>query len=400
MANTNSSFQLKGEVANKAKTILLVLATLGWIGTIIAFATNKDQAFSAYLTSFVYWTSLSIGATFFVMLQRLTQAEWSVVVRRIAETVMTNFWILAILFIPILFGLHSLYEWTHLENPEVANDPLLKGKSGFLNQKFFMIRAVIYIAVWCFLSWKLYSYSIKQDQNGDPQETRRAAKLSAPGVPLLILTASFAAIDWLMSLQPHWYSTMWGVYYFAGGGITFMALLIVLCVWLRSNGQLNDVITVEHYHDMGKLLFAFNVFWTYIAFSQYFLIWYANLPEETIFFVARKAGDWRGISWLILFGHFIIPFLALVSRYAKRHPIILPVMSCWMLFIHAVDHFWIVMPTRNPTTVAWGSLWMNIATLAAIGGTCFYFFVVRLSQHSLVPSRDPFLAESLEFENA
>jgi hypothetical protein len=334
------------------------------------------------------------------MLQRLTQAEWSVVVRRIAETVMTNFWVLAILFIPIFFGMHSLYEWTHLENPAISGDKLLAGKSGFLNQKFFIIRAVIYIAIWCILSWKLYSYSIKQDQNGDPQETRNAAKLSAPGVPLLILSASFAAIDWLMSLQPHWYSTMWGVYYFAGGGITFMALLIVICVWLRSNGQLNDVITVEHYHDMGKLLFAFNVFWTYIAFSQYFLIWYANLPEETGYFIDRKVGDWRGISWLLLFGHFIFPFLALVSRYAKRHPVILPVMSCWMLFIHAVDHFWIVMPTRNTQTVAWGSLWMNIAALAAIGGTCFYFYVNRLSKNSLVPAKDPFLAESLEFENA
>ncbi len=400
MANTNDSYQIKSETVNKAKPILLGIAVIGWVGTIISYFTNHDQFFSAYLASYVNWVSLSIGATFFVMIQRLTQAEWSVVVRRLAETVMTNFWVLAPLFIPVLLGMHSLYEWTHLDNPEVLNDPILKGKRGFLNPTFFVIRAVIYLAIWCFVSWKLYSYSVKQDTNGDPLETRRAAKLSAPGVPVLIISATFAAIDWMMSLMPHWYSTMWGVYYFAGGGVTFIAILVLICVWLRSNGTLGEVITVEHYHDLGKLLFAFNVFWTYIAFGQYFLIWYANLPEETIFFVNRRAGSWALISLLVLLGHFVIPFLALLSRWAKRHPIMLPIVAAWMLLAHAVDHFWIVMPVRNTAGVAWGSLWMNVATWAAIGGTCGFFFVQRLSKHSLVPVQDPFLHESLEFENA
>lgn len=400
MANTHGSFQLKSELVNKYKPIFMGLAVLGWVGCIIAFVSNRDQFYSAYLASYVNWLSLSIGATFFVMFQRLTQAEWSVVVRRLAETAMTNFWILAPLFIPVLFGMHSLYEWTHLENPAIANDKILSGKSGYLNPTFFIIRAVIFLAIWCFVSWKLYSYSVRQDASGDPKETRNAAKLSAPGVPLLILSASFAAIDWLMSLQPHWYSTMWGVYFFAGGGVTFMALLALICVWLRANGMLGEVITVEHYHDIGKLLFAFTVFWSYIAFGQYFLIWYANLPEETIFFQARKVGSWRDVSWLLLFGHFVFPFLALISRWAKRHPVVLPVVAAWMIFINALDHFWIVMPVRNPLGVAWGSLWMNLATWCAIGGTCAFFFLNQLSRHSIVPSGDPFLAESLEFENA
>jgi hypothetical protein len=379
---------------------MMGVAVLGWVGAIIAYFQNHDQFFSAYLFSYVYWISLSLGATFFVMVQRQTQAEWSVVVRRLAETVMTNFWILAVLFIPVLFGLHSLYEWTHLENPAVANDHLLQGKSGYLNQTFFIIRAVIFLGIWCLFSWKLYGFSVKQDANGDPNETRKAAKWSAPGIPILILSASFAAIDWLMSLQPHWYSTMWGVYFFAGGGVAFMALLALICVWLRSNGILDEVITVEHYHDIGKLLFAFNVFWSYVAFSQYFLIWYANLMEETSFFVNRKVGSWLGVSLLLAIGHFVVPFLILISRGAKRHPVVLPLMAAWMLFIHAVDHFWIVMPVRNPNGVAWGQIWMNLATWAALGGTCGFFFLTRLSKHSLVPTQDPFLDESLEFENA
>lgn len=398
MANTHGSFQIKSEVVNRAKPIAAGVAILGWVGAVIAYFSNHDQFFSSYLFSYFYWISLSLGATFFVMIQRQTQAEWSVVVRRLAETVMTHFWVLAPLFIPILFGLHSLYEWTHTE--VVAKDELLKGKSGYLNVTFFVIRAVIFLAIWCFLSWKLYSYSVKQDTNGDPKETKRAAWLSAPGIPLLIISASFAAIDWLMSLQPHWYSTMWGVYIFAGGGVTFMALLILICSWLRSNGILDEVITVEHYHDMGKLMFAFNVFWAYVSFSQYFLIWYANLPEETGFFIDRQVGSWLGVSLLLAIGHFIAPFIILLARGAKRHRLILPVMAGWMLFIHAVDHFWIVMPIRNPNGVAWGQLWMNIATWAALGGTCAFFFLIQLSKHSLVPVQDPFLEESLEFENA
>lgn len=394
----NSSYQIKTEVLHRAKPIALGLGVLGWVACVIAYFQNKDQFFSAYLSSYVYWLSLAIGATFFVMIQRLTQAEWSVVVRRLAETAMLCLVIMGPLFLPVLLGSHNLYEWLHPD--VVAHDPILKGKSGYLNQTFFIIRAAIFIVLWAFIAWKLYSYSVNQDKNGDPKETRKAAKLSAPGVPILIVSATFAAIDWLMSLQPHWYSTMWGVYFFAGGGVTFIALLILISVWLRSNGILNEVITVEHYHDLGKLLFAFNVFWTYIAFGQYFLIWYANLPEEVIFFTARKVGSWTNVSWLLLFGHFVIPFLVLLPRTSKRHPIILPAAAAWMLFIHALDHFWIVMPVRNPEGVNFGALWMNVATLAAIGGTCAFFFLTKLGSNSLVPVQDPFLEESLQFENA
>lgn len=401
--NTLQSFNLSSEVVGKVKTALLVLGVLGWVGTIAGWFLAPAQFYFSYLVAFVFFVSLSIGAIFFVMFQHLTGAGWSVVVRRLAETVMTNIWVLVLLFIPIVVGvlshsqaLHSFYEWR--DAVKVADDPILKGKSGYLNTTFFLIRAIIYFVIWGLFSWRLYRLSIMQDTDGNPDRTRSAAKWSAPGVPLLILSATFAAFDWLMSLVPHWYSTIFGVYFFSGSGVAFIALLIVLAVWLRSKGVLADTITVEHYHDLGKLLFAFNVFWTYIAFSQYFLIWYANLPEETFWFRDRQVGSWLFVSLLVLFGHFVLPFIALIGRAPKRNPSFLVVVALWMLFMQYVDIYWMAMPVLHKGGVS--IHWLDITTLLAIGGTVGFVFLNRLTKHSIVPVRDPYLGESLEFENA
>jgi len=401
--NRLQSFNLSSDLVSKTKTALLVLGVLGWIGTIAGWFLSPGQFYFSYLVAFVYFLSLSIGAIFFVMVQHLTGAGWSVVVRRLAETVMTNIWILIPLFIPIVVGIlshsqatHLFYEWRDADL--VANDELLKAKKGYLNTTFFLIRAVIYFVIWGFFSWKLYRTSIAQDADGNPNWTRTAAKWSAPGVPLLILSATFAAFDWLMSLVPHWYSTIFGFYFFSGSGVAFIALLIVLAVWLRSKGVLADIITIEHYHDLGKLLFAFNVFWTYIAFSQYFLIWYANLPEETFWFRDRQVGSWLFVSLLVLFGHFILPFIALIGRAPKRNPSFLVVVALWMLFMQYVDLYWIAMPVLHKGGVS--PHWLDIATWLAIGGTVGFVFLSRLAKHSIIPVRDPYLGESLEFENA
>jgi hypothetical protein len=401
--NIPRTFDLNPGVVSKLKTPLLALGVLGWVASIIGWVMAPTQFYFSYLVAFVYFVSLSIGALFFVMIQHLTGAGWSVVVRRLAETVMTNMWVLAPLFIPLMVGMfshapemHAYFEWR--DAALVEQDALLRAKKGYLNLPFFFVRAAIYLIVWCLFSWALYRLSIKQDADGNPDWTRKAAKWSAPGVPLLILTATFAAFDWLMSLAPHWYSTIFGVYFFAGSGVAFIALLIILAVWLRSQGILSDVITVEHYHDLGKLLFAFNVFWTYVAFSQYFLIWYANLPEETFWFKDRQVGSWLYVSLLILFGHFVLPFLALLTRAAKRHPIALPAVAAWMLFIQYADIYWIAMPALHKAGVR--IHWLDFATWLAIGGTVGFVFLTRLGRHSIVPVRDPYLAESLEFENA
>jgi hypothetical protein len=389
--NTFNSFKLSSEVIGKLKMPLLVVAALGWIGSLAGWVWAPQQFYFSYLVAFVLFVSLGIGSIFFVMIQHLTGAGWSVVVRRIPETVMVSMLVLAPLFIPLVVGLfshtHEFYEWR--DAALVAKDELLKAKMGYLNTTFFLIRAAVYFVIWVLFSWQLYRLSVAQDVDGNPDWTRRAAKWSAPGVPLLILSATFAAFDWLVSLSPHWYSTIFGVYFFSGSGVAAIALIIVIAVWLRSKGILADTITVEHYHDLGKLLFAFNVFWTYIAFSQYFLIWYANLPEETF---------WLYVSLLVLFGHFVIPFIALLTRGAKRHPVVLPVVAVWMLFMQYVDIYWMAMPVLHKGGVSLH--WLDLATLLAVGGTVGFVFLTRFARHSIVPVRDPYLVESLEFENA
>ncbi|MBL8148804.1 MAG: hypothetical protein JNN15_02625 [Blastocatellia bacterium] len=390
-------FKLESATIQKARTPLIALAVVGWLVSLAGFAINRDQFYFSYLVSFVYVLSICLGALFFVMIQYVTTSGWSVTVRRLAETVMVNVDILAVLFIPVAIGIPTLFHWSH---PEVVNkDLLLQKKAGYLNTTFFIVRAVIYFLVWILLTKQIYGNSVSQDQNGNPSHTQTNAKWSAPGILLLFITGSFAAFDWLMSLDPHWYSTIFGIYFFSGGGVSFVALLIVIAILLRRSGYLEKAITVEHYHDLGKLLFAFTVFWTYIAFSQYFLIWYANIPEETIWYIHRFEGSWKAVSVFLPLGHFLFPFFALISRTAKRHLVFLPAMALWILFAHYVDIYWMVMPTHAHHGPNIKFLFLDLATLAAVVGTVGFVFVSRLGKNAIVPVRDPFLEESLKFEN-
>ena len=231
-----------------------------------------QQAYFSYLVAYMFALSLVLGALFFVMLHHLTRAGWSVVVRRVAENVMAVMPFMAVLFIPIVVGSGELYHWLH----PVEGDAVLAGKAVYLNATFFYIRAGIYFAIWIALAFWFRRTSLKQDQTGDPQLTLKMARVAAPGMLLFSFTITFAAFDWIMSLDPHWYSTIFGVCYFAGSFMAILAYLTLLCLWLNRRGYLKGSVTVEHYHDLGKLMFAFMVFWTYVNFSQYFLIWYAN----------------------------------------------------------------------------------------------------------------------------
>ncbi|MBN2328840.1 MAG: quinol:cytochrome C oxidoreductase [Candidatus Omnitrophica bacterium] len=359
-------------------------------------AGGLDHFYHSYLTSFCYFLSLSLGALFFVMLQHLTRAAWSVAVRRIAEIVAASVPLFAILFIPILFGLTTLYHWT--DGEAAAHDPLLQSKSPYLNSAFFLVRCVFYFACWWILSRYLFARSLQQDKSGDPSLTLKMEKVSAPGMILFALTLTFAAFDWLMSLDAHWYSTIYGVYYFAGSAVGFLALLTILCFLLQRSGRLTNVITIEHYHDLGKLLFAFIFFWAYIAFSQYLLIWYANIPEETAWYLKRQEGPWLWISLLLLFGHFIIPFLGLLSRYPKRRKTILAGWAAWMLIMHWIDLYWLVMPEFSRGRIPFHVI--DLGCLLGIGGLFLATIAYIARGRSLAPLRDPRLGDSLTFENA
>jgi hypothetical protein len=302
---------------------------------------------------------------------------------------------MAVLFVPLIFGLHDLFEWTHHE--VVEHDALLQWKSPYLNVPFFLIRAALFFAIWSFIALFYYRGSRSQDATGDPGVSARLRKFAGPCIIVLALTQSFAAIDWIMSLTPHWYSTMFGVYFFAGSFVGFIALLSIAAVAMRGAGLLDTVISAEHLHDVGKLLFGFTAFWAYIAFSQFFLVWYANLPEETIWFRPRMEGSWLTVSILLMAGHFGVPFFYLMGRDVKRRGSTLALGAAWLLVMHFVDIYWQVMPTLHPEGFSPSVL--DVAAFVTVGG-CFLAAVGWLMRRqALVPLRDPRLPESLAFEN-
>lgn len=394
---TKDNLQLGG-LAAKVYIPAAILGMLGLGASVVlavALPDGVEHFYSAYLTAFAYFLSLALGGLFFVLLQHLTGAGWSVVVRRLAEGVAGSLPLLALLLVPVLLGIHELYHWSH--HDAVVGDHLLQWKQPYLNTGFFIGRCVFYVVIWSLLAQYFIGRSFNQDRTGEWQLTLRMSRRSAPAMVLFALTITFAAFDLLMSRDPHWYSTIYGVYYFSGGAVGFFALLPLFAVLLQRAGRIQHAITREHYHDMGKLVFAFIVFWAYIAFSQYMLIWYANIPEETTWFLKRQTGPWAGVSLFLVFGHFIVPFWLFITRRIKRRPMMLAGGAVWVLFVHYVDLFWLVMPETGRTGLGLNIL--HATCLIGIGGLFVAAVAFRLRKAPLIPVKDPRLEESLAFEN-
>jgi hypothetical protein len=384
-----------GHSWNRIPVIAAVVALLGAVACAILGPGNPKQFFFSWLVSFLFFLSLALGALFFVLIQFAAQGGWGVVLRRIGETIFSTIPVMAILFVPLLFGLHDLYEWSHAE--AVEHDALLAWKAPYLNVPFFLIRAALFFGIWSVIAIFYYRGSRSQDATGDHNVSARLRKFAGPAIIVLALTQTFASIDWIMSLTPHWYSTMFGVYFFAGSWVGFIALLSVVVPAMRGAGLLDTLISREHLQDIGKFLFAFTAFWAYIAFSQYFLMWYGNLPEETIFYKARMEGSWAQVSVLLLAGHFVAPFFYLMGRAVKRNGATLAVGGAWILAMHFVDLYWQVMPTLHPEGL--NPSLLDFAALMAVGGSFVAAASWLMRRHALVPLRDPRLAESLAFEN-
>ena len=384
-----------GHSWNRLPMIGGAAALLGAVLCAVLGMGNPKQFFFSWLVSFLFFLSLALGGLFFVLIQYASQGSWGIVVRRIGESIFTTIPVMAALFLPLLLGMHHLFEWSV---PGAADhDALLRWKSPFLNVPFFLIRALIYFGSWSFIAVMYYRQSRGQDATGDPGISARLRRLAGPSIIVLALTSSFASVDWIMSLTPHWYSTMFGVYFFAGAFVGFIALLSILAVAMRRAGLLDTLITTEHLHDLGKFLFAFTAFWAYIAFSQFFLIWYANLPEETVWFKARLEGSWKTVTILLMIGHFGIPFLYLMGRAVKRRDSTLALGGAWLLLMHYLDLYWQIMPTLHPAGIRPSIL--DVAAFVAVGG-CFVAAAGWLMRkQALVPIRDPRIDESLAFEN-
>lgn len=385
-----------GHAWNRIPLIAGVLALLGAVACAILGPANPKQFFFSWLVSFLFFVSLALGALFFVLIQYAAQGGWGIVLRRIGETTFATLPVMAALFLPVVFGLHDLFEWSHAD--AVEHDALLAWKAPYLNVPFFLTRAALFFGIWSFIAVVYYRGSSGQDATGDHAVSARLRRFAGPAIIVLALTQTFAAIDWIMSLTPHWYSTMFGVYFFAGSWVGFIALLSVVVPAMRAARLLDTVISAEHLHDIGKFLFAFTAFWAYISFSQFFLMWYANIPEETIFYKARMEGSWMTVSLFLMAGHFVAPFFYLMGRSVKRNGATLAVGGAWILLMHFVDLYWQVMPTLHPEGLRPSLL--DVAALMTVGG-CFVATASWLMRrHALVPLRDPRLAESLAFENA
>ncbi len=377
---------------------LVVLALTFIVGFVMG---DQQNLFFSYLVSFAFFLSISLGALGFVAIQHITRAGWSIVVRRIAEILAANVVLLAVLFLPLMFGLSYLYHWTDVEH--AAHDYFVGPKLPFLNLSFFLLRAVIYFSIWIGLALFYFTKSKQQDQSGDVNLTLQMEGVSGFGLLLFALSLTFASFDWLMSLDSHWYSTMYGVYYFSGSMIAIFATLSVVSILLQNTGRLRRVITVEHYHDLGKFLFAFTVFWAYIAFSQYMLYWYANRPETTGWYLVRQSGEWGYISVFLIFGHFFIPFFGLLSRKPKRRRALLLFWAVWMLVAHWVDLYWLVMPEFSKAIGAADQVPFSLYDLGCmigIGGLYVAASARWARGVALTPVKDPRMGESLMFENA
>jgi hypothetical protein len=350
----------------------------------------------SYLTAFVFATTISIGALGWLMLQHLTGAVWSIVIRRIIENLTRPLNWLVLGFAPIALHLPKIYAWA--DPARVSADPALARKAPWLDPTLFNIRAAVYLASWAILSTLLVGISTRQDHTADPRSSGRMRAISAGGLVFVGLTSSYAGFDWLMSLDPHWTSAMYGVYVWASSLVSSLAAVILVTLALRGSSRLGRAVTIEHLHDLGKLLFGFVVFWAYIAFSQYFLIWCANLPEETRWYITRRSGTWNTLSWALCFGHFVVPFILLLFRPIRRDPFWLGFLAAWVLVFHYLDVYWLVMPALDPVGVRLD--WLDISLLAAVMLGCCVSIAHACGSRPLIPIGDPGLSESIEFQNS
>lgn len=385
------SFHLDEGLWTKVRNIIVFLFLVSAAATGAGYFIDSKQFFHSYLAGFMWATRILLGALFFLLAGYLAGAAWNVTVRRFSETMAACLPYGLVLFIPVALGIPELYHWA--DPQAVAHDHLLQGKAVWLNPQFFMIRAVIYFAIWTFFAWGVYRNSTAMDKDKNIQHMHSNSRYAAPGMLIVFLATSFAAFDWLMSLDPHWFSTMYGIYIYAGAGLASMSTLVLIGLGLRSAGVLTNSITEEHYHDLGKWMFALTVFWTYVSFSQYMLYWYANIPEETIWFKHRFVGSWLGVSKFIVFGHFVFPLFFLITRKTKRNLPMLAFMAVWLLAMDYLDIHWNVMPSLHKTGFA--PHWMDITAPIAMVSFYAFFFWSKLKQHAIVPVGDVRLYQAL-----
>ena len=386
---TTETFQPPESVSGLQR-VGTIVAIVGVVLAVVGAAlSGLDRFFQAYLIAYNFWLGVALGSMALLMVQHLSGGAWGVVIRRPLEAAASTIPAMAVLFIPIALGMHSLYEWTH---EGALNDAVIAAKAPYLNTWFFLARAVFYFAVWIGISQLLLKWSKEQDQTGDPIHADKLGYLSGGGLVVYALTVTFATTDWLMSTNPHWFSTMWGPLFMVGQALAALAVAINVLVWLMGTAPMDRVLNANHFHDLGKLLFAFLMMWAYLTFSQFLIVYSANLTEEVPHYLARSQGGYQYITIALIFLHFIIPYALLLSRDVKRGITRLRAIAAWLILMRIVDYYWQVAPEFNPT------LSVSIADLAlpvALGGIFLTLFAIRLKSLPLLPVHDAGLEKAL-----
>ena len=357
-----------------------------------------EAFFRGYLFGYIFFAGLTLGCLAIAMLHHLTGGAWGIPIRRPLESGTRTLPLVAVLFLPIAFGMRYLYAWSR---PGAASkDPLLAAKAAYLNVPFFLARAVFYFAVWIAIAYFLNRWSLEQDHSGSPATSRKLQLLSAGGLVAYGLTMTFASIDWVMSLEPHWFSTMYGVLYIAGQALNALAFVTAALVLLSRQKPLAGFVRASHYHDLGKLLLAFVMFWSYVAFSQYLIIWAGNLPEEIPWYLRRLHGGWGWIGVALIALHFALPFLLLLPEGANRNARVLVSVATLVVLMRFVDVYWLVRPVftqaaASPTSTRFSVSWLDLAAPFAIGGLWLAVYLWQLEERPLLPVNDPEYQEAL-----
>ncbi len=366
----------------------LGLGLLGLVGLAVGFASDHAQFYKSYLLAYIFVLGIPIGSLALLMIHHLSGGRWSLVLRRTFEASARTIPLMALLFVPIVLGIHDLYEWSHPD--VVANDAILRHKAPYLNQGGFIVRAIVYFAIWSGLALMLARWSAQQDTQDFPLD--RFNKISGPGVLILGLTVTFASVDWVMSLDPHWFSTLFGLWFLVGMALTALAFSIVVASLLHNNAHMARALSTDRFHDYGTLMYAFIMLWGYLSYSQFLIIWSANLPEEIPYYLRRFGDGWQGVTLLIVAGHFVLPWFLLLFRSTKRITGRLVAVASFMLVMRFMDVFWLVAPWVKQ---GFGVHWMDIAAVLALFGLWTGAFCYLLKGRALLPVGDPYLPEAL-----
>jgi hypothetical protein len=373
----------------------LVIGGIGLLAGAVGAAMNFDQFIHSWLIGFLFCLGLTLGSLALLMLQHLSGGQWGLVSRRVFEAATRNIPLVALYFVPVLLWMPKLFEWA---GPEAGENPIILAKAGYLNVRFFIIRAVIYFAYWMVCVYLLNHWSAEQDRGvaTTPADSVRFRKISAPGLLFLVLTVTFASVDWIMSLDPEWFSTIFGLLTIAGWGLTSLALTVVVLAQVDGTRPFAGVLGPRHFHDLGKLLLAFTMLWAYLSFSQYLIIWSGNLPEEIPWYVRRVSGGWGWVAIALVVGHFVLPFLLLLSQDLKKRSGLLAGVAMFIILIRMVDLIWLVAPEFR--SAGFPFHWMDVALPVGLTGIWLFLFARNLRSRALLPINDPYFKEAFAHE--